>query len=251
MPWPLTRLRTVCGVDELAKINTSATDDAARLGRTLFLVPHPDDETIGCGGLLCLLARAQAPVQVLLLSDGTGSHPHSRAYPAERLRALRGHEMRQALAELGHPPSCLQALGLPDGALPSRSDRHFDTVLHGVIQTLAGFGPDTVVMPVPDDGHPDHRATHALGAAACAAAAPRALQLGYTVWGGGAGAHPRWHIDIADVLPHKRRALARHRSQHGQVIADDPAGFVLPQELLARCSLPHETYFELSRAAPA
>ncbi|RZK45444.1 MAG: hypothetical protein EOO59_21060 [Hymenobacter sp.] len=44
---------------------------AATLGPTVVLVPHPDDEALGCGGLLALLRQAGQPVAAVLVSDGS------------------------------------------------------------------------------------------------------------------------------------------------------------------------------------
>ena len=38
--------------------------------RVLVFAPHPDDETIGCGGSLALHAKAGDPVKVVILTDG-------------------------------------------------------------------------------------------------------------------------------------------------------------------------------------
>ncbi len=37
--------------------------------RVLVLAPHPDDETIGCGGSLVLHAAAGDPVRVIFLTN--------------------------------------------------------------------------------------------------------------------------------------------------------------------------------------
>lgn len=218
---------------------------ANRLGRTMVLVPHPDDETIGCGGLLALLARNAMPVHVVLMSDGTGSHRRSTSYPAGRLRAVRQAEMVAALRALGHSPACLTALNLPDGAIPSWGEPGFGKTVARLGRITGRFAPDTVVMPLWDDGHPDHRATHAIGTAACAGAARDARQLGYPVWGGSLDG-AALQLDIGAVLDSKRQALACHRSQQGLLIDDDPQGFVLPMDLLARCALPVETYLDMT-----
>lgn len=215
----------------------------ADLGRTLVLAPHPDDETIGCGGLLALLGQAGVAVQVVVLTDGTGSHRHSREYPAARLRQVRHREVKAALRALGHGAPCLVSLGLPDGGLPLLGEAGFEAVISRLAEIAHRFGPHTVLMPMRDDEHPDHRATFAAGLAACLLAAPHARRFEYQVWGGSDAKRRVWHLDISDVLDAKRRALTHHQSQLGQVVHDDPQGFILPPELLARCMLPVEDYY--------
>ena len=92
---------------------------AATLGPTVVLIPHPDDEALGCGGLLALLRRAGQPVAAVLVSDGTMSHPHSRDFPPPARRELRYAELRHALAVLGADESAVLYLGLPDSQVPS------------------------------------------------------------------------------------------------------------------------------------
>ncbi len=92
--------------------------DARSLGRTLVLAPHPDDESLGCGGTLALLRRAGFTVHVVFITDGTQSHPHSPSYPAERLRDLREAEALEALRELGVSATDTTFLRLPDRHMP-------------------------------------------------------------------------------------------------------------------------------------
>jgi LmbE family N-acetylglucosaminyl deacetylase len=51
----------------------------------MVLAPHPDDETLGCGGLITELTAKGRPPVVVVVTDGTGSHPASRSYPPARL----------------------------------------------------------------------------------------------------------------------------------------------------------------------
>ena len=231
-----------------------AASEAARLGRTLVVVPHPDDETIGCGGLLALLAAARVAVQVVLVSDGAASHPDSHEFTAPRMRALRAGEMVTALCELGLGAQHLKMMGLPDGDVPSAGGPAFDLAVVRLVRKMVEFRPACVLLPCNTDQHPDHRATHAIGTAACDLAAFGARRLAYTVWPpdgerGVAGITPtarHWSIDVRPVLDKKRRALAAHRSQLGQVVHDDPHGFQLPAMLIDRCNAALETYIDIT-----
>ena len=57
-------------------------------GATLVAAPHPDDESIGGGGLIAMLRERGVAVNVVRVSDGTISLPNSIAWPSAR-RALR------------------------------------------------------------------------------------------------------------------------------------------------------------------
>jgi LmbE family N-acetylglucosaminyl deacetylase len=70
----------------------------------IVIAPHPDDESLACGGLIADACRQGLRGKVVIVSDGAGSHPNSKTYPADRLRSLREEEARQAAAELGLRP---------------------------------------------------------------------------------------------------------------------------------------------------
>ena len=95
-----------------------------KLGGRPFIVvaPHPDDESLACGGLIAEACRQGLRGKVVIVSDGVGSHPNSKAYPPDRCRALREEEAKQAGAELGLKPEDMLFLGLPDRFVPSEGE---------------------------------------------------------------------------------------------------------------------------------
>ena len=108
------------------------------LGSTCILIPHPDDEALGCGGLLALLREARQPVTAVLVSDGSASYSNSVLFLAEARRAVRKGELRHALSTLGvdEEPLCLR---LPDGAVPCAAGQPgFEAAakLHNVLQRI-------------------------------------------------------------------------------------------------------------------
>ncbi len=228
----------------------------AALGRVAVVAPHPDDEALGCGGLLALLARRGQPACVIVVSDGAGSHPGSAAYPPERLRGLREAETRDALAALGvsEPPRFLR---LPDGAVPHPGDAGFGEAAGLLRDALGAFAPDTGLVPWRRDPHADHRAVWHLAQAAvghrtqAAAPAPcRTLEYPVWMWERGHADAPRpgevdaWRLDVQPALEAKRRAVAAHRSQTTGLIADSPAPFRLSDAMLARALRPWELYLD-------
>lgn len=72
-------------------------------GGTPFVVlsPHPDDETLGVGGLIAQARAIGQEVNVIVLTDGSGSHPRSKEYPRQRLIELRYSEVQRAGLALG------------------------------------------------------------------------------------------------------------------------------------------------------
>ena len=41
----------------------------------VVLSPHPDDESLGMGGLIALARRNHQDVSIVAVTDGAGSHP--------------------------------------------------------------------------------------------------------------------------------------------------------------------------------
>ncbi len=63
--------------------------DSAGTDHVVVLAAHPDDETLGAGGLLSKAARSGIRVTVVVATYGEASHPGSTTHTAERLAALR------------------------------------------------------------------------------------------------------------------------------------------------------------------
>jgi len=52
--------------------------------------PHPDDETLGCGGTIIKKKRAGAEVKVFFMTDGRKSHSH--LISGDKLKCIRARE---------------------------------------------------------------------------------------------------------------------------------------------------------------
>jgi len=226
---------------------------AATLGRTTIVIPHPDDEALGCGGLLALLRQAGQPVAAALVSDGTMSHPHSQEFSPAARRELRYAELRHALAVLDVAENNVLYLGLPDSQVPSAGPE-FEAAADRLAGFIAEQQADTVLVPWRRDPHPDHRATSQLVVAALARLPTPPRRLEYVVWaweraasadlpqpGEGNG----FRLAIASVLAQKQRAIVAHRSQLAPgTITDDPSGFLLSESMLAHFNQPTEVFIE-------
>ncbi len=222
-------------------------------GPTLVIAPHQDDESLGCGGAIALLRRAGIPVAVLFVSDGTGSHPNSRAYPPQRLRDTRETEALAALGLLGVSAASAIFLRLPDTAVPRPGQADFVATAARVGAALDRTAPQTILLPWRRDPHCDHRAAWELVHAALVGRATRPRLLEYPIWVwelAGVGDLPLsgevtgWRLAIDAVLPRKAAAIAAHRSQTTALIDDDPNGFRLLPDVLAHFADPWEIFLE-------
>jgi LmbE family N-acetylglucosaminyl deacetylase len=215
----------------------------------IVVAPHPDDESLACGGLLAEACRQGLRGKVVIVSDGVGSHPNSKAYPPDRLRSLRKEEAKRAGAKLGLKPEDMLFLGLPDRFVSSEgeeAERAIGKIVHLVEQT----GARSIFVSWRHDPHCDHEASYQIARAVQRRAGELRL-FEYVVWG-----HtlpPSTEVDPIDgfriqvdpeALDKKRRAIAAHRSQTTKLIDDDPGGFLFSQIDLANFDLPYEFFFE-------
>jgi LmbE family N-acetylglucosaminyl deacetylase/SAM-dependent methyltransferase len=181
------------------------------LGVTLVaLAAHPDDETLGAGGLIARVARSGGSVRVVVASDGEASHPQSPTTPAHRLAGRRRQEVTSALRRLGAPPPRL--LGHPDGGLAG----HVDAIAAALDEEVAAAATVVwIAAPWREDRHPDHEAAGA--AAARVARQHRAVLLEYPVWA--------WEWDTPGGS--LRRAGLRALRLDGQDLGDKQAAMAL------------------------
>ena len=213
----------------------------------LVLAPHPDDESLGCGGLLASSAGSGGRPAVLVLTDGAGSHPNSRSHPPARLRDLRESEARQATGALGVAPDRVAFLRLPDTAAPTQG-APFEAAVAAIAAALRDWRCGVLLAPWRHDPHGDHLAAHLMAEETASRAG--VLHLVYPVWGWALpadtpldGPAPAgWRLDIAAQRSAKARAVAAHRSQYAGLIDDDPAGFQLSASFLNHFNADFETY---------
>ena len=177
---------------------------AATLGSTVVVAPHPDDEALGCGGLLALLHRAGQPTAGVLVSDGNMSHLNSATFSPEARRAVRETEFRHALTLLGADATEPLLLRLPDSRVPEAADAPgFAAAMEQLRAFLTKQRATTVLVPWRRDPHPDHRATAALVQAALTGLPQLPRRLEYVVWA--------WERAAPDDLPTPADALRGFR----------------------------------------
>lgn len=183
------------------KLDYPETWSAPPRGRVAVVAPHPDDESIGCGGVIALHREQGDDVHVIVVSDGAAGDPDGRFERAGYVER-RQSECRRAAQVLGAREPVF--LGLGDQRLRRGS------ALGGVLRrTLAGIAPDVVYHPAADEMHADH---HVVGAELLLAARGmrRLRTFAYEIW---APIVPTHVIDVSAVWDVKSRAVSCYASQ--------------------------------------
>jgi LmbE family N-acetylglucosaminyl deacetylase/glycosyltransferase involved in cell wall biosynthesis len=168
--------------------------------RLLILAPHPDDEVIGCGGLLALHLRDGRAVRAVIATDG-GEAGNAEEREKESIRAL---------ATLGQVP--VDFLRFGDRHLAD----HAEALQERLRAILIDFKPDLIAVPSPVEIHPDHIALSRAfceliqsdGSLFAALAVTRVVF--YEV---SAPIRPNVLVDISAVAETKYEAIRAHESQ--------------------------------------
>jgi len=142
-------------------LSACATYDSAPRS-VLIVAPHPDDETLGTGGQIALLAKEGYSIHILVLTDGsrlfvsrfgTETQP-----PPGEISNRRKRETERSVARLGADPKNIRYLDFPDGGL----SRHIEDAASIVAATIRNLDPARVYVTSAFEFHPDHRAANAV-----------------------------------------------------------------------------------------
>ena len=147
----------------------------------VVVAPHPDDESLACGGLIADACRQGLRGTVVIVSDGVGSHPNSSAYPPDRLRSLREGEARRAAKELGLRPEEILFLGLPDRFVPCEGEEA-ERAIGVIVHCTREIGARSLFVSWRHDPHCDHQASYWIARAVQRRAGELRL-FEYVVWG--------------------------------------------------------------------
>lgn len=183
-----------------ARVRLLAYPPPTSAQRLLIFAPHPDDETLGCAGLIQQAQRAGADVRVVFLTNGDGfrvaverQYRTVRVKPSDYVRfaELRQQEARRALVHLGVYRDAIHFLGYPDRGLTALWNQYWSPerpyvspytrtsrspypnayregaiycgadLLQDIQAILLAARPTDVYVTHPSDDHPDHAAASA------------------------------------------------------------------------------------------
>lgn len=181
---------------------------APPIGRTVVVVPHPDDEALAAGGLIVHQRTRGRDVVVVAVTDGDAAYPD---WCGVDLARVRRREQLEALEVLGVSRQAVHRLGVPDGA----TSRHVDDIAAELSDIVTP--DDTLVAPAVFDWHPDHEAC---GRAATAVADEIGCALlGSLFWAHHHPDHAPAELSLSvlalsdDEVARRSTAVQAHRSQ--------------------------------------
>ncbi|HUF67822.1 MAG TPA: PIG-L family deacetylase [Longimicrobiales bacterium] len=185
--------------------------------RLMGVFAHPDDESLGTGGVLARYALEGVETYVVTATRGQkGRYKDNTNRPDEEVGRIRERELRSAAAVLGVREVTL--LDYIDGEL-DRADPH--EVIARIAAELRRLRPDVLMTFAPDGayGHPDHIAISQFTTAATVAAAvpdasiegePHAVtKLYYIAW-----PEPKWNAYEAAL----KKLVSRVDGQEREVV---------------------------------
>jgi LmbE family N-acetylglucosaminyl deacetylase len=204
----------------------------------VIVAAHPDDEVLGAGGTMAILAAGGARLRLLAVTDGEASHPGADPQATARTRTA---ESAEALRRLSLRDIEVIRLRFPDTGLTGCEDELSDRLG----ELCAGFG--VCLAPWDSDAHADHEAA---GRAARRAARRNGQQmLSYPIWmwhwakpGDRRVPWQRaWRIPLSpDIAERKRAAISAFTSQLTDRENAEP---VLPPGIVAHFTRDQEVLF--------
>ena len=226
--------------DDVASVDIFSL--AERFLEVVVLAAHPDDETLGVGGLVAALGCLGVETSVVVATAGEASHPASPVWTAGALADVRSREVEQALAVV-HPRASVHHLGLPDGSLSE-----LRTTLRARVAERVHPGC-LVVAPWVADGHPDHDVLGELAREVAQEVGAAVVHYPIWLWHWGSPADLPWsHVRAVEpgVRAHRMKlaALDRFPSQTEALGPGPEHAPVVTAPVLQRARRPFEVLLD-------
>jgi LmbE family N-acetylglucosaminyl deacetylase len=172
-----------------------------RHNNILVLAPHPDDDVIGCGGILGIYQKMGAKITIAYMTDGRKGNPK---YDENTLVLQRREEAKKATAVLGIDKLTFFDNRDTELSATPKTVKELQDILHEV-------KPEAVFLPFLLDNHHDHRATNDILIKSSLTYKAPLTCYGYEIWT--PIATPNFLVNITDEIEVKRQAIEQHHSQ--------------------------------------
>lgn len=182
--------------------------------KIIVFAPHPDDETLACGGTIVKKIQEGYEVYVVVMTDGRHSHDlvlGLKEPPPEAIAKIRAKEVKEATAILGVQSDNLILLGFEDSNLK----QYVAKAKERTVQILDEIRPVEVFVTYRDDDSEDHRAAYQIVKDSIREANLLTRLYEYPVWD---GKIPRSGLkvlvmNVRKELGTKIKALSKYKSQ--------------------------------------
>jgi N-acetylglucosamine malate deacetylase 1 len=183
-----------------------------KLKNILFVAPHPDDEILGCGGVMRKFSVSGNSVFVLVVTRGKKEKYSDEKIVKVRNEALKAHEILgvKETRFLDFPAPDLDSISLAE-------------ISESIYRVIREFKADTLYLPHRGDIHHDHKAVFYAGMVASRPFGDNMVQnvfsyetLSETEWSSPSGNEffiPTAFIDISDTIYYKLEAMKCFASQ--------------------------------------
>ncbi len=198
---------------------------------TLVVAPHPEDESLGCGGAIALLRHMGYRVHVLYFTHGSEINAEKPAATNRYMKPIKTKEAINALAQLGMSEDAADFLHVSGGLVPHQEEAGFEELVRLCLNKLESFLPDTVVLPYRYHPYKDHDACWEIMQAAVRQMPYPIRVIEYMLWKGEKAGEiitpdtmKPWRLDIKSVMEQKIKSIAEHRTQKDDLIRWNQSG---------------------------
>lgn len=184
--------------------------------KVLVIVAHPDDEVVGCGGVIARFAREGNRIYTMILGEGITSRDEKRDIKK------RENELRRLKGSV-HKANRL--LGVRDVFTYDFPDNRFDSVelldmVKIIEKIIMKIKPDTILTHYEKDLNIDHRITCQAVIAATRPFAGQTVKeiysfevLSSTEWNFPLSFSPDVFFDIKETLNKKLKAMSEYKTE--------------------------------------
>ena len=211
--------------------------------KVIIIAPHPDDETLGLGGMIQRLSQLGFPPYVIILSKGERSHQDCCNLSLENIKNKRIALATTALEHLSLPEDHLFFLDFPDSAIDAT-----DKEMISLQRLINRLSPEMIFIPHRQEGWPDHVKT--------AEAITKIIRdkvdiYEYIVW---AWYYNVWRFNwrnamILRMSPEEHKTKSEAIDIYTQALAPcgKPWSGVLPKLLIKACTWNCELFFRIQK----
>ncbi len=187
------------------------------MANVLVVAAHPDDEVLGCGGVIARLVAQGDQVYALYLTDGQGAREEGKTKKSQTLVKNRRNAAEKAASILGLKKCWYE--NFPDNAMDSVV---FLDIVKAVESVNAEVNADTVYTHYFGDLNIDHQLTHRAVMTAfrpqvnCSVKSIFSFEvLSSTEWSGPMAKEflPQYVVDISDYWDTKMEALTAYQDE--------------------------------------